>query len=80
LLGAQVFVTSSSEQKLDRARALGAAAGINYRTTPDWPKAVGALTAGAGADYVVDTVGGLKEAIAAVRLGGTVPSSGCFMG
>ena len=50
--------------------ALGAA-GLNYRTTPDWPKAVGALTAGAGADYVVDTVGG---AVAFVGLLGGLTS------
>ena len=39
---------------------------------PDWPEAVMELTDDIGADYVVDTVGGLKEAIAAVRLGGRV--------
>ena len=71
-LGARVIVTSSSDQKLVRAKELGAAEVINYKTDPDWPKAVMELTEDIGADYVVDTVGGLKEAIAAVRLGGTV--------
>jgi len=55
--GAKVIVTSSSDEKLERARALGATAGINYRTTPDWPKRVLELTNGRGADVIVD-VGG----------------------
>ena len=80
LLGARVIVTSSSDQKLTRAKALGAAAGINYKATPDWPKAVAELTDGVGADYVVDTVGGLKDAIAAVRLGGAVAFVGLLSG
>jgi NADPH:quinone reductase-like Zn-dependent oxidoreductase len=79
-LGARVIVTSSSDQKLARAKELGAAAVINYKAKPDWPKAVMALTDGVGADYVVDTVGGLKEAIAAVRLGGTVAFVGLLIG
>ncbi len=79
-LGARVIVTSSSDQKRARAKKLGAAAVINYKAEPDWPKAVVELTDGLGADYVVDTVGGLKEAIAAVRLGGTVAFVGLLIG
>ena len=79
-LGARVIVTSSSDQKLVRAKELGAAEVINYKTDPDWPKAVMELTEDIGADYVVDTVGGLKEAIAAVRLGGTVALVGLLIG
>ena len=78
--GARVIVTSSSDQKLARAKELGAAAVINYKATPDWPNAVAELTDGVGADYVVDTVGGLKEAIAAVRPGGTVAFVGLLIG
>ncbi|MDX2223142.1 MAG: NAD(P)-dependent alcohol dehydrogenase [Rhodospirillaceae bacterium] len=55
--GARVIVTSSSDDKLARAKALGADIGINYRTTPDWDKAVLEATGGAGADIVVETVG-----------------------
>jgi NADPH:quinone reductase-like Zn-dependent oxidoreductase len=55
--GARVIVTSSSDEKLARAKALGAYAGINYRTTPEWSKRVLELTNGHGADVVVD-VGG----------------------
>lgn len=70
--GARVIITSSSDEKLARARALGADAGINYRTTKDWPNAVRQITDGAGADLVVDTAGTLADAIDAVRVGGTI--------
>lgn len=55
--GAKVIVTSSSDEKLARAKALGAAEGINYKTTPVWSKRVLELTNGRGADVIVD-VGG----------------------
>jgi NADPH:quinone reductase-like Zn-dependent oxidoreductase len=55
--GAKVIVTSSSDEKLERVRSLGASAGINYRTTSDWSKRVLELTGARGADVVVD-VGG----------------------
>jgi len=80
LRGARVIITSSSDQKLARARALGAYAGIDYKAKPDWPNAISELTDGAGADYVVDTVGDLKTTIAAVRFGGTVAFVGLLNG
>jgi len=80
LRGARVIVTSSRDQKLARAKELGADAAINYTKMPDWPKAVIDLTGGIGADYVVDTVGGLKEAIAATRVGGAVAFVGLLIG
>ncbi len=80
LFGARVIVTSSSDEKLARAKDLGAAGLINYRAQPDWPKAIQELTGGVGADYVVDTVGELKKSIAAVRLGGTVAFVGLLSG
>lgn len=55
--GARVIVTSSSDEKLARAIALGASEGINYRTTPEWAKRARELTGGRGADLIVD-VGG----------------------
>lgn len=55
--GARVIITSSSDEKLERARALGADATINYRRNPDWQKEVLALTDGRGADHIVE-VGG----------------------
>jgi NADPH:quinone reductase-like Zn-dependent oxidoreductase len=80
LLGARVIVTSSCNQKLARTKELGAAEVVNYTETPDWPRSVMELTDGVGADHIVDTVGKLKEALAAVRLGGTVAFVGLLAG
>src|SRR5438067_417535 len=80
VVGARAIVTSSSDEKLVRAKELGAAAGVNYRSTPDWPTAIVGLTGGGGADCVVDTVGGLQQAIEAVRPGGTVAFVGLLAG
>jgi NADPH:quinone reductase-like Zn-dependent oxidoreductase len=55
--GAKVIVTSSSDEKLARAKELGAKEGINYKTTPVWSKRVLELTGDHGADVIVD-VGG----------------------
>ena len=81
LMGARVIVTSSSEQKLARAKALGAAHGVNYRTNPDWDKAVLELSGG-GVDHVVE-VGGpatLAQSLRAIRLGGKVTLIGVLAG
>ena len=78
--GARVIITSSSDQKLALAKEMGADAGINYKAKPDWPNAIAELTDGAGADYVVDTVGDLKKAIAAARRGGTLAFVGLLNG
>ena len=63
------IVTSSSEEKLERARALGADLAINYAATPDWPKL---LRATGPVDLVVDSSGGetLRKALDAVRPAG----------
>jgi zinc-binding alcohol dehydrogenase/oxidoreductase len=68
--GARAIVTSSSDEKLKRAKALGADATMNYRTTPDWNKEAKSL----GIDLVVDASGGatLAKAIDAVRPGGRI--------
>ncbi|MBB3659902.1 NADPH:quinone reductase-like Zn-dependent oxidoreductase [Rhizobium sp. BK650] len=55
--GARVIVTSSSDEKLERARALGAANGINYRRNPDWSSLVVEMTDGRGVDHIIE-VGG----------------------
>jgi len=55
--GARVVVTSSSDDKLERMRALGADAGVNYRMTPEWGKAVLDATGGRGVDIVLENVG-----------------------
>lgn len=70
--GAHVILTSSSDAKRDAARALGADATVNYRTTPEWGEAVLALTGGRGVDHVIETGGGgtLPRSIACTRRGG----------
>src|SRR5258708_24590641 len=57
VMGARVVALSSSDEKLARARQLGADAGLNYRTTPDWGVAVREATQGRGVDLVVETSG-----------------------
>ena len=79
-LGAHVFVTSGSDEKLSRARALGAADGVNYHD-PSWPAAIKSATDG-GPDVVIDSVGGdtFAQAIDVVRPGGRVVSYGATKG
>ncbi len=80
--GARVIITSSSNEKLERARQLGASDLINYKTTPDWDKRVLELTDGRGVDHVVE-VGGpgtLEKSFRAVRVGGTVSLIGILAG
>jgi NADPH:quinone reductase-like Zn-dependent oxidoreductase len=81
-LGATVIVTSGSDAKLARVRELGDVVTINYRTTPDVAAAVLARTGGAGADHVIETVGGtnLNVSLAAVRIGGTISFIGLIAG
>ncbi len=82
LLGARVIGTSSSSDKLDRARALGLDEAINYTTTPEWQDAVLALTGGVGVDHVVEVggAGTLPRSLQAVRMGGTVGVIGVLTG
>jgi NADPH:quinone reductase-like Zn-dependent oxidoreductase len=80
--GARVIVTSSSDAKLARAKALGADATINYKTTPDWGKEVFRLTDKAGADHIVE-VGGtdtFPRSLRAVAMGGTISVIGGVSG
>lgn len=78
LLGARVIATSSSDEKLARARELGADDGINYREVPEWGARVKELTGGDGADLVVEVggAGTLQQSLRAVRIGGRV----CLVG
>jgi NADPH:quinone reductase-like Zn-dependent oxidoreductase len=82
MLGARVIATSSSDEKLARARALGADAGINYRKTPEWGRAVRELTGGRGVECVVDVGGGdtLRQSLEAVALHGHVAVVGILGG
>lgn len=80
--GAQVIVTSGSDEKLARAIALGARHGINYRTTPQWSKEVRTLTGGRGVDLVVEVggAGTLSESLGAVRACGRIAVIGVLAG
>lgn len=81
-MGARVIVTSSSDEKLSRAKELGADHVINYRQTPEWGKAVRAITDGRGVDHVIE-VGGpgtLAQSIEAARVGGHIALIGVLTG
>ncbi|MFL5865178.1 MAG: zinc-binding dehydrogenase [Solirubrobacteraceae bacterium] len=74
--GARVFVTSSTDEKLERARNLGAVDGVSYQD-PDWPERVVSL-AGGGLDAAIDSYGGpsWEGALRTLRVGGTLVSFG----
>jgi NADPH:quinone reductase-like Zn-dependent oxidoreductase len=82
LHGARVIATSSSDEKLGRAKELGASDGVNYKTTPDWDKAVRALTGGEGVDHVIEVggAGTLSRSLRSVRTGGRVSLIGVLSG
>lgn len=80
--GATIILTSSSDEKLDRGRRLGAAHSINYKSTPDWDKSAKELTNGIGVDHVVE-VGGqgtITKSLNAVRPAGHVHVIGVLSG
>ena len=81
-LGLRPLIISSSDAKLERAQALGAAAGLNYRTNPDWPKWCRDQTGGLGVDHVVEVggAGTLERSFKAVRQGGHVALIGVLSG
>lgn len=72
--GAQVIITSSSDEKLKRAKAMGADHCINYKTHPDWERQVLELTQGRGVDHVIELggAGTLEKSMASVRHSGSV--------
>jgi NADPH:quinone reductase-like Zn-dependent oxidoreductase len=79
--GLRPIVISSSDQKLERARELGALEGINYSEEPDWGRAVAKLVPG-GVDYVIE-LGGAKtvpHSLNAVRIGGMIAMIGALSG
>lgn len=82
LVGARVIVTSSSDQKLDRARRIGADHTINYKAVDDVAHCVKDLTSGTGVDIVIDTVGAATWPVdfSAVRRGGKVVLCGITSG
>ncbi len=80
--GARVISTSSSNEKLERLKAMGAEAVINYRDEPEWGRAVRSLTGGRGVDHVVE-VGGpgtLQQSMTAAAVGGHISLIGVLTG
>jgi NADPH:quinone reductase-like Zn-dependent oxidoreductase len=82
MMGTQVIITSSSDDKLARAKALGANHGINYKATPDWEKAALGITGGRGVDHVVEVGGAatLARSFGAIRVGGKITMIGGLSG
>jgi NADPH:quinone reductase-like Zn-dependent oxidoreductase len=81
LFGARTIALSSSDEKLARAKALGAETGINYKSTPDWSAAVKEATQGRGADIIVETAGGtLDKSLACVAFSGFIGIVGFVAG
>lgn len=80
--GALPIILSSSEDKIAKARTLGAVAAINYRETPEWAEEVRKLTNGAGVQHVVELggVGTLPKSIAALGLNGHLALIGALDG
>jgi len=81
-MGIRAIITSSSDDKLARAKKLGAAFGINYKTSPDWDKAAMEFTGGVGVDHVIEVGGAatLTRSFHAIRVGGRVSMIGGLSG
>jgi NADPH:quinone reductase-like Zn-dependent oxidoreductase len=81
-LGGRAIVLSSSDEKLNRVRSLGAADVINYSQVPRWEEEVLARAGGRGVDHVVEVVGGenLNRSLRAVRVSGTISFIGLLAG
>lgn len=82
LFGARVIMTSSSDERCQRLRALGADELINYRETPEWAPRVRELTGGRGADLTVDVGGAqtIEQSLTATSRAGRVALVGLLSG
>ena len=81
IMGARVVALSSRDEKLARAKQLGADIGINYRVTPGWGLAVKEATGGRGVDIIVETAGAtMEQSLAAVAFGGFIGIVGFVAG
>jgi NADPH:quinone reductase-like Zn-dependent oxidoreductase len=74
LNGAKVIITSGSEEKLAKARQLGASQTINYKENPNWGKQVRQLTGGQGVDHVIELggTGTFNQSVATVKRSGHI--------
>ncbi len=81
-LGAKVIVTSSRDANLQAVKELGAIAGVNYSTHPEWASEVLKLTDGQGVDLLLDVAGGkgINQSIAATKVGGRIAQIGFLTG
>jgi NADPH:quinone reductase-like Zn-dependent oxidoreductase len=81
-MGARAIVISSTDEKLERARQVGATVAINYRDNPAWETKVAAATGGKGVDRVIEVVGGanLNRALDVVRVSGAISFIGLLAG
>jgi NADPH:quinone reductase-like Zn-dependent oxidoreductase len=82
LLGAHVTVISSSDERIERVRQMGADAAINYSSTPEWAKATRDITGGRGYDLILELGGEktLPQSLRCIRPGGTVAMIGILSG
>jgi NADPH:quinone reductase-like Zn-dependent oxidoreductase len=82
LLGAKVIGTSSSDEKLTRARDLGLDVGCNYKERPEWSGWVSEVTGGQGADRIIEVggAGTFSQSLRATRVGGTIAQIGVLSG
>lgn len=80
--GARPTVLSSSDEKIERAKALGAVDGINYRAVPDWPAEIRKRTKGAGVQHVIELggTGTLAKSVASLGLNGHLALIGALDG
>ncbi len=81
-MGATTIITSSSEEKLTQAKALGADHAINYRTHPNWEGQVLQITQGKGVDNVLEVggAGTFEKSVASTKVNGTVSMIGILTG
>jgi NADPH:quinone reductase-like Zn-dependent oxidoreductase len=81
-IGARVILLSSKDEKLEKARQMGADELINYQTNPDWDKLVMEKTAGVGADLVLELggAGTLVRSMASVKINGHISMVGILTG
>lgn len=82
LRGCHVTVISSSDEKIEKAKALGADGAINYTRTPEWARATREITGDRGYDHIVELGGEktLPQSLMCVRAGGTISIIGVLSG
>ena len=77
-----MIVISSSDEKLERVKSMGADFGINYKTTPDWDKQAKEITGGVGVDHIIEVggAGTFGRSLRAIKIGGHIGLIGNLSG